>query len=141
MNSETVKPAWTSRERVVSFTSPNPNQPRQMTVAVEGREVSVFDEVEPFAPSLTELQDYVGTYYSEELDYEQVLRITSNGLSMWDPKTWDELALRPFMRDVFRGQGRFVFSRDIKGRVVGFTFNRLRIRNLKFVKRIEQPEG
>ena len=75
---------------------------------------------------------------SDELDYEQVLRITNDSLSMWDPRTWDEFALRPVARDVFQSLEEgdtFTFSRDGQGRVVGFTFNTGRIRNLKFVRR------
>ncbi len=77
-------------------------------------------------------------YFSEELDYAWVLRITNDSLSSWDPRTWDEFALRPVARDVFQSLedgGTFTFSRDGQGRVVGFTFNTGRIRNLKFVRR------
>jgi CubicO group peptidase (beta-lactamase class C family) len=132
------------REQIVSFTSPKPGQPRQMIVVVKEApaggpyrvvEPSVYDAVEPASPSRAELEGYLGTYFSEELAYEQVLRITNDSLSMWDPRNWDEFALRPFTRDVFQARGRFTFSRDSQGQVVGFTFHTGRIRNLKFVRR------
>ncbi len=123
------------REQIVSFTSPKPGQPRQMIVVIDDGKPRVFNAVEPASPSRAELEGYLGTYFSEELKYEQVLRITNDSLSMWDPRTWDEFALRPFTRDVFQARGRFTFSRDSQGRVVGFTFNTGRIRNLKFVRR------
>lgn len=123
-------------EQIVSFTSPTPEQPGQMIVVVDDGEPSVYDAVEPASPSRAELEGYLGTYFSEELDYEQVLRITNDSLSIWDPRNWDEDALRPFTRDVFQARGgRFTFSRDSQGRVVGFTFNTGWIRSLKFVRR------
>jgi CubicO group peptidase (beta-lactamase class C family) len=123
------------REQIVSFTSPKPGQPRQMIVVIDDGKPRVFNAVEPASPSRAEMEGYLGTYFSEELKYEQVLRITNDSLSMWDPRTWDEFALWPFTRDVFLARGRFTFSRDSQGRVVGFTFNTGRIRNLKFVRR------
>ena len=124
----------TPNEVIVGFTSPTPGQPRQMTVVVNDGEPLVFDAVE--LPSRAELEGYLGTYYSEELDYRHVLRITNDSLSMWDPRTWDEFALTPVARDVFQdGRFTFTFSRDSQGRVVGFTADRPSLRRLQFVRR------
>ncbi len=123
---------------IVSFTPPTPEQPRQLIVVGDGGKPSVFDAVEPVSPSPADLEDYLGTYYSEELDYEWVLRITNDSLSSWDPRTRGrEFALAPFTRDVFSGGWRafYTFSRDGSGRVVGFTFDMQGVRNLKFVRR------
>ena len=68
----------TRREAIVSFTPPTPKQPRQIFVVVDGGEPSVFDAVEPASPSPADLEAYLGTYFSEALNYEWVLRITSN---------------------------------------------------------------
>ncbi len=128
----------TDGEVIVSFTSPKPEQPRQMIVVVDGRKPSVFNTVEPVFPSPGELKGYLGTYFSEELDYEWVLRITNDSLSMWDPRTWNEFSLAPFTKDVFSSHGWwgfYTFSRDGQGRVVGFTVANPRVRNLKFVRR------
>lgn len=54
--------------RIVSFTSPTPEQPRQMIVDVYDGEPVVYDAVEPVSPSPAELEAYLGTYFSEELD-------------------------------------------------------------------------
>ena len=119
-------------EVIVSFPILTPEQPRQMLVVRDDGEPFVFHAVE--LPSRAELEDYLGTYFSEELDYEYVLRITNDRLSMWDPRTWDEFALRPVARDVFQDQGSrytFTFSRDGQGRVVGFTV----FGDLQFVRR------
>ncbi len=127
------------REVIVSFTPPTPEQPRQLIVVVDGGKPSVFDAVEPVSPSPADLEDYLGTYFSEELNYEWVLRITNDSLSIWDPRIRSERALlAPFGRDVFSAFGWrvfYMFSRDGQGRVVGFANNSLRLRNLKFVKR------
>ena len=127
----------TPSEVIVSFTSPTPEQPRQMIVVDDDGEPSVYDAVEPASPSRAELEGYLGTYFSEELDYQYVLRITNDSLSMWDPRTWVEFALRPFTRDVFQAleNGTFTFSRDGQGRVVGFRVDTPRSRNMQFVRR------
>ena len=128
----------TDREVIVNFTPPQPEQPRRMIVVIDGGKPSVFDAVEPVSPSPAELEGYLGTYFSKELDYEWVLRITNDGLSMWDPRTWNELALTPFTRDMFSSYGLlmfFTFSRDEQGKVVGFTVDTPRMRNLQFVRR------
>lgn len=128
----------TDVEVIVSFTSTKPDQPRQMIVVIDGRKPSVFDAVESVSLSPAELEDYPGTYFSEELGYEWVLRITNDRLSMWDPRTWNEFAFAPFTKDVFSSHGWwgfYTFSRDGQGRVVSFTVGNPRVRNLKFVKR------
>ena len=128
----------TFSEVIVSFPSHTPGQPRQMIVVIDGGKPSVFDAVEPASPSPAQLEGYLGTYFSEELNYEWVLRITNDSLSMWDPRTGQEFALAPFTRDVFSAYGwrRFyTFSRDDQGRVVGFAVNSSALRNLKFVRR------
>ncbi len=119
--------------RIVSFTSPTPEQPRQMIEAP-----NTYDAVEVVSPSPAELEAYLGTYFSAELAYEWVLRITNDGLTMWDPRTWGELALRPLMRDVFqpdRGYPTFTFARDDQGRVVSFMVDVGEARNVQFVRR------
>jgi hypothetical protein len=134
----------TSRERIVSFPLPAAGQPRQMVVVVNGTPdspctsgcVRISHAVEPVSPSLA-LDGYLGTYYSQDADYEWELRITNDTLSMWDPRTWVELALTPFATDMFQYQRwmYFTFTRDGQGRVVGFTVDTERLRNLKFVRR------
>ena len=129
----------------VSFTSATPGNPRQMIVVVDDEQQKaatehgpyVYHALEPASPS-PELEDYLGTYYSEDVDYEWVLRITNERLSLWDPITWDEASpLRPVGRDVFRlgWWGFFTFSRDGQGRVVGFAVESASLRNLRFVRR------
>ena len=124
------------QEVIVSFTPPTPGQPRQMVVVVDDGAPRVSDTAEPVSPSPAELEGYLGTYYSEDADYEWVLRITNDRLSMWDPRTWYEFAFRPVVRDVFQAEGyTFTFFRDGQGRVVGFAVDTGRLRNLKFVRR------
>ncbi len=66
-----------------------------------------------------------------------MLRITNDGLTMWDPRTWGELALRPFARDVFQLDlsWTFTFARDDQGRVVSFRVDTPGSRNVQFVRR------
>ena len=126
----------TRQKVIVSFTSPISGQPGEMIVVVDDEPPGVSHAAEPASPSPAELQSYLGTYFSEDADYEWVLKIENDGLSMWDPRTWYEFAFRPVVRDVFQAEGyTFTFSRDGQGRVVGFAVDAGRLRNSKFVRR------
>ena len=107
-----------------------------MIAVVDDGAPHVSDPVEPASLSPAELEGYLGTYFSEDADYEWVLRITNDRLSLWDQKTWDESALQPVVRGrVSAWGGTYTFFRDSRGRVVGFAVDSEGLRNLKFVRR------
>jgi len=98
-----------------------------------GMKDRVYDKVKKTAVSLAGLEDFVGSYYSKELDVRYSLFIKDNVLQVKEPR-YDAAELMPFIKDVFTGPFITEFQRDKKGKVVGFLLSTGRSRNLKFEK-------
>ncbi|HEY4112002.1 serine hydrolase domain-containing protein [Puia sp.] len=92
-----------------------------------------YEKVKKVAVSLAGLEDFVGTYYSKELDVRYTFFISDNILQVKTPRN-DAAELRPFIKDVFLGPFLLEFQRDKKGKVGGFLLNTGRSRNLRFEK-------
>jgi CubicO group peptidase (beta-lactamase class C family) len=83
--------------------------------------------------SREQLTEYVGLYYSLELDvrYEVILEDDSLVLKR---RKFSDRALTPTSEDLFEGGNRLQFTRDVTGRVDGFGLSTGRVRNLRFEK-------
>lgn len=87
-------------------------------------------------PKLTpaQLLQYVGTYYSEELDTKFTVAVVEKNLTMKRRKFGNS---RMMIRDhdsFFVRGNQIRFQRDKKNKISGFTLTTGRVRNLKFVK-------
>ena len=85
-----------------------------------------------------DLSDYVGEFYSEELDTSYWLSVL-DGTLVAHHRRHGDIELLPVMRDEFRGDQWFVpsveFDRDDLGRVTGLRISQGRSRNMKFRRR------
>ncbi len=90
------------------------------------------------APTLTPEQhgDFVGKYYSVELETQYQVELTPDGLIFKHYKHQPQL-LKPTAVDAFFGQGDLQFTRDSSGKVDGFTWFTGRIRKQRF-ERVKQ---
>jgi CubicO group peptidase (beta-lactamase class C family) len=97
-----------------------------------------FIAVRPAATDAAALVDYVGTYYSAELDTQITVARQADTLIMRQ-RFGVEWALAPSFADAFttrlRGVTTFVFARDAEGRVTGFGAWANGARNVVFLKR------
>ena len=96
----------------------------------------VYELVSAFAPTAAQLAEFAGTYYAEELDATYQITADSSGLAVG--LHGRSLAhVTPTYADAFGGeQGEsFLFLRDRKGRVTGFTVQAGRVRNIAFARR------
>jgi CubicO group peptidase (beta-lactamase class C family) len=99
---------------------------------------SIESSQSDFKPTLEELKEYVGKYYSEELDVAYYLHLKEGKLfirhenpHMSYPKT----ALMPMSNDRFRVERlRLTFLRDGNLEIVGFKVNAGRVQNILFAK-------
>ena len=84
---------------------------------------------------LTEEQmaEYVGVYYSIELDVRYEIAVEEASLVLRRRKFADR-ALTATGADLFEGGNRLQFTRDETGRVDGFGLSTGRVRNLRFEK-------
>ena len=96
----------------------------------------VNQAVKAASDSPAQLAEYVGRYYSDELDANYTLSIAGNKL-VARKKVGDELILSPQFADVFGNSDKGIsikFSRGQNGRVTGFLLNTSRIKRLVFRK-------
>lgn len=96
-----------------------------------------FAAVQPAATDTAALADYVGTYYSAELDTRIIVARQGDGLVMRQ-RFAVEWPLAPSFADAFttrlRGVTTFVFARDAAGKVTGFGAWAGGARNVAFVR-------
>jgi CubicO group peptidase (beta-lactamase class C family) len=94
-----------------------------------------YQRVERAHPNPTELEVYVGPYYSVELGAEYAFRIKEDKLVLWNRKI-GEKELEPSFEDGFTYDGyAMAFTRDTKNRVDGFTLSSGRVRRVRFEKK------
>ena len=88
-------------------------------------------------PTISPLSDFVGTYYSDELQTMYIVKIKNDSLILHNKKHLD-IKLNPAWKDDFSVDAWFLssieFERDIKGKVTGFNATHYRCRDNKFVK-------
>jgi hypothetical protein len=79
------------------------------------------------------LMEYVGKYYSDELDVLYALEVVDGGLVLELREKLHELS--PFAEDRFGWEGRELqFARDQEGRITGFSVEEGIVKNIKFMK-------
>lgn len=90
---------------------------------------------DPITLTAEQLDDYVGSYYSEELDTTYNLAIDNGKLTAMD-RNEAKRPLTPRSRELFTlMQGAQIeFTRDAAGKVTGFGVNAGRIRGVRFVR-------
>jgi len=87
----------------------------------------------PVKLSSSQLQTYVGNYYSDELDITYTLDVESNNLVLRLRET--SSILTAYSTDSFGwGRRRLEFTRDKEKRIIGFVLQAGRVKNLKFQK-------
>jgi CubicO group peptidase (beta-lactamase class C family) len=103
-------------------------------VVIEGQEPDTFRPIEVVSPTPDQLIDYVGNYYSDELQVTYELVLEGDGLHC-KYRNAPRGAMKPGSRDVFRlPQATLSFARDDQDVVSGFTLSAERARNLAFAK-------
>jgi len=111
-----------------------PGGPTARLVEVSGNSSgsSVFQRVEEVHPSPAELEAYVGSYRSDEI--EPVYRIAlQNGKLVLDRLKSKTAPLEPAIKDLFTTSlGTLHFTRDAQGKVTGFVLNGGRVLNFRF---------
>ncbi len=114
------------------------NGARQLVLASPGRQPLVFVPLTPLVPTVAQLAEYAGSYYSEELDVVYKLAVKDGKLTMARRK-YGPLVPQAVAQDVFAvpGTGSIRFARDAQNRVTGLVLSRSRIKNLRFDK---QPQ-
>ncbi len=108
----------------------------QLGLERPGQPAETFVAVEPASPSVAQLAEFTGAYYSDELDTTYRFAVENEKLTVRQ-KGQEPRALTPTTRDAFigLGGGTFEFQRDAQGRVSGFLVQAGRIRGVTFTRR------
>jgi len=107
-------------------------------VIVEGHKPSFFKPITLVKPTSDELAEYIGRYYSDELDVTYDVFVKKNKLYIRHEnphKDYPKKAFLPIFKDEFQLKGmNIIFQRDRKGKVITYTANAGRVKNIKFIK-------
>ena len=107
-----------------------------MNAVVNGGAPIEFITYEPVTYSTDELNQFAGTYFSEEINTFYHLKMEKEGLVVYinDQRIG---VLKLVMKNLFRDAtvGYFEFNQDANGRVTGFSVDAGRVKNLKFERR------
>jgi CubicO group peptidase (beta-lactamase class C family) len=116
---------------VIEFKSPSGKT--QLHLSRNNRKPDTFEKVEAFEPSAERLNEFVGSYYSEELNTTYKISVEQGRLFVID-RNGVKRPLAPTIRDSFAviSGPQFEFSRDGAGKVSGFAVHAGRIRNVRF---------
>ena len=107
----------------------------QLNLSRNNRKPDTFESVEAFEPSAERLNEFAGSYYSEELDTTYKMSVEQGRLFVID-RNGVKRPLSPTIRDSFAviSGPQFEFSRDAAGKLYGFAVHAGRIRNVRFSK-------
>lgn len=122
----------------LTFLKPDKSDVKAMNVEVkiESREPVVYEHITLAAPSLDQLKEYAGNYYSEELDVMYKFFVKEDKLFFKCGYITDGFPLEPTLEDEFQVPGAKVqFNRDSQGKIPGFIVNTGRAKNLGFEKK------
>jgi CubicO group peptidase (beta-lactamase class C family) len=122
----------------LTFLKPDKSDEKIMKVEVkiEGREPVVYELITLAAPSLDQLQEYAGNYYSEELEVTYKLFVKEDKLFFQSGYAIEGSQLEPTLKDEFQVPGANVkFNRDNQGKILGFTVDTGRVQNIGFEKK------
>ena len=132
----------------LAFAGDGAGTPRRMLVVFRG-DTTAFDGMPAATPSSAQLTEFAGRYRSDEIERTYTLAANPasqsagpGGTAGLTVRIGDHLlgTLEPTWRDGFvlvgmQAQGaRFLFSRDTRGRITGFTIEWGDVRHLAFVR-------
>jgi len=118
----------------LQFQRPSPDRPLVLQLGIEGQSPIAMEAIELVCPSITQLTEFAGNYYSSELQAVYQIFLYEGKLFLRLKNTPDA-ELVPVLKDLFRAEGKdLAFSRNQDHQVSGIVLSSGRIRNLRFVR-------
>lgn len=113
-------------------------QAKQVTVIQNGRE-RIWKRTQVMDASKVNLQDYVGAFYSQELDTTCTIKLNDGKLNDSQLSVSfgsnDAFSLALYAEDQFTSEGRVFRYQRTAGNITHFKLDAGRVKNLKFVKK------
>jgi CubicO group peptidase (beta-lactamase class C family) len=112
----------------------SPDGKLQLRLTTRQGRTEIYEPVTAATPKEAELVEYVGSYFSQELDTIYHLRVEKEGLQFF-MKDGRGHPMQPTFHDAFITDGvQFEFKRDTKGKIIGFVLGAGRVRNVSFAR-------
>jgi CubicO group peptidase (beta-lactamase class C family) len=119
----------------VKFEKQDQNKPLLIHVEIEGEKPITFEAIQLVSPTSTQLSDYVGDYYSDELQFTYKL-VMKDGKLFFRHRNALKKPLSPTLKDMFKvSYVRIQFIRDRQNRISAFNLSSERARNIRFAKK------
>jgi CubicO group peptidase (beta-lactamase class C family) len=122
----------------IAFEKSSSGKPMLMKVLEEGEEPLIFEAVQMEELTLSDLEEYVGEYFSPELKVSYTIQLENKKLRLHHEnpfKNYSDEPLEASLKDRF--QVSYIslnFFRDEKNAVISFTMNAGRVQNIRFFK-------
>lgn len=114
------------------------NSSKELSVKIGSGDAIPFASYTPTKYPLSDTNDYVGTYYSQELETTYNI-VFEKGQLVTKHQRNDDMILRPLTQNVFRMNQWFfdnvTFERSQNGKVTGFRVDNNRVKNVLFEKK------
>jgi CubicO group peptidase (beta-lactamase class C family) len=108
-------------QTIIEFNKGAQEQRWTATLTIGSQSPITLEPVDLFMPTQTQLSEYVGDYFSDELQVIYKLRLQGSNLFINNVPAFDGQPLRPTVKDSFAAAGpNFSFARDKKGQISGF---------------------
>jgi len=118
----------------MEFEKQGEGTPVLLHITQPGRPVQTYESYERYRTTQEELEDYTGTYRSDELDAIFELARERSRLT-FTHRNAPSGALVPLTKDIFTiGDMRIIFLRNDEGEITSFVVNAGRVQNLRFHK-------
>ena len=108
-----------------------------ISILVGGEKVEFYSKYLPKKYPTKELEEFVGTFYSKELDTKYILETKNGILTVSHPKM-NLITLQPIKLDSFLGSSwqfrSLEFDRNEKNKIKGFRISSGRVKNVRFEK-------
>ena len=114
-------------------------KPQRFKVTIGGRSPAVFEAVPPADTSTDRRSEFVGNYYSDEIDATYRIELRDAGLVLLRRK-FDPTPLLPVFRDGFSSLsilGTARFTRDAGGRVTEMVLSAGRVRRFRLARQMQ----
>lgn len=115
------------------------NSPAEQLTFSQGGQTMVAPRVKPFDIKSIALKDFVGTYYSPELETSYTIVLKDDTLTA-NHIRHEPVALTPVGKDAFSTNSWFMskieFVRDDTAQITGLNVSSGRVKHVKFVKRL-----
>jgi hypothetical protein len=126
-------------ELEIAFEKSTPEKPMIMNVMAEGEETVIFEAVQMEELTLSELAEFVGEYFSPELQVSYKVQLEENKLHLLHENPYKDYPKEP-LKETFEDkfQVSYIilnFFRNDKNEVDSFTMNAGRVRNIRFFRR------